>query len=325
MSVRLRDSAFFMGAAFIAALMPLCAQAQSYPAKPIRLIVPFATGGLSDIIARMLAIRLTEAVKQPVIVDNRPGGSGVPGTEMAIRSAPDGHTLLMISAAYASSAALYKLPYDAINDVAAVALVGDSGFVAAVHSSVPVDTVKALIQYDQSNPGKLNYGSGGTGGANHLVTEYFNQLAGTRLTHVPYKGGGPALNDLVGGQIQVFFGTLSALTPQIKANRIRAIAVTTAKRSNALPHVPAIAETVAGYEAVTWSAVLGPKALPRDIIQRLNNEIERVLQHKDFRERLLTNGMEPVGGPPAKFRDILKRDVDKWARVIKAGNIRADD
>jgi tripartite-type tricarboxylate transporter receptor subunit TctC len=299
--------------------------APTYPAKPIRLIVPFATGGLSDIIARMLAAKLSESFKQSVVVDNRPGGSGIPGTETAIRANADGYTLLMVSAAYASSAALHKLPYDPVNDVATVSLVGDTGFAVTLHPAVPVANIKELIAYDKAAPGKLNYGSGGTGGANHLVTEYFNQMAGTRLTHVPYKGAGPALNDLIGGQIQVLIGTFSAITPHMKSNRVRVIGVTTAQRANALPHVPAITETVPGYEAVTWSAILGPKALPHDVLLRLNREIERILQQRDFRERLIGSGMEPVGGSPDKFREVLRRDVAKWRRVVSAGNIKAED
>ena len=266
--------------------------AQGYPGKPIRLIVPFATGGQSDIVARLLAIKLGEALRQSVIVDNRPGGSGTIGTEMAVRANPDGHTLIMVSAAYAASAALYKLPYDPVNDVATVALIGDSGFMVTLHPSVPAANIKELIAHDRAYPGKLNYGSGGTGGSNHLVTELFNQMAGTRMTHVPYKGGGPAVIDLLGGQIQVFIGTMSAMIPQLKTNRVRAIAVTTAQRARAVPDLPTVGETVTGYEAVTWSAVLGPKAIPQAIVTRLNQEIERILQTREMKERLTGDGME---------------------------------
>ena len=315
---------FFLTGVAMATLNSPCA-AEPYPAKPIRLIVPFATGGLSDIIARLLAAKLTESLKQSVVVDNRPGGSGIPGTETAIRATPDGYTLLMVSAAYASAAALHKLPYDPVNDVATVSLVGETGFVVTLHPAVPAATIKELIAHDKAQPGKLNYGSGGTGGANHLVTEYFNQMAGTKLTHVPYKGAGPALNDLIGGQIQVLIGTLSAVAPHAKQNRVRLLAVTTARRAAALPQLPTIGETVPGYEAVTWSAILGPKALPREIIARLNGEIERMLREPDFRGRLLGSGMEPVGGAPDQFREVLKRDVAKWRRVVQVGGIKAAD
>ena len=187
---------------------------QSYPTKPIRLIVPFPPGGPSDIVARMLAQKLTETFKQSVVVDNRPGGGGTIGTETAVRADPDGYTMIIVSAAYAANAALYKLPYDPVNDVAPIALIGETGNVVTLHPSVPIKSIKELIAYDKANPGKLNYGSGGAGGDTHLATELFNQMAGTRMTHVPYKGMGPALNELLGGQIQLIFGNMSVMIPQ---------------------------------------------------------------------------------------------------------------
>ena len=311
--------AFFIVAGGMVAAGPTAAQ--SYPSRPIRLIVPFAPGGQSDIVARVMAQKLTESFKQSVVVDNRPAGSGTIGTETAVRANPDGYTLVMVSAAYAANAALYKLPYDPVNDVAMIALIGESGFVVTLHPSVPVTSIKELIAYDKAYPGKLNYGSGGTGGSNHLVTELFNQMAGTKLTHVPYKGGGPALNDLLGGQIQLFVGTMTAMIPQVKSNRVRGIAVTTAKRSNAVPDIPTVSETVPAFEAVTWSAILGPKALPKNIVTRLNGEIDRILQLPDVKERMTGDGMELAGGAPERFRDVLKRDIAKWQRVVKIGNI----
>jgi tripartite-type tricarboxylate transporter receptor subunit TctC len=298
--------------------------AQSYPAKPMRLIVPFATGGQSDIIARIVGQKLFESLQQAVVVDNRPAGSGTVGTEMAVRANPDGYTLLMASAAYATNAALYPLTFDPVNDVAPIALIGESGFVVSLHPSVPATSVKALIAYDKANPGKLNYGSGGSGGSNHLVTEYFNLMAGTRMTHVPYKGGGPALNDLLGGQIQVFIGTLSAMVPSIKAGRVRGIGVTTAKRAAALPDVPTVAETVPGFEAVTWAAIIGPKALPAAIVQRLNTEIDRILHTPDMKTRMAGLGMEIAGGAPERVREVLRREIAVWKKVVKAANIKID-
>lgn len=300
------------------------AAAQGYPSKPIRLIVPFATGGQSDIIARVMAQKLTEALKQSIVVDNRPAGSGTVGTETTVRANPDGYTLMMASAAYVTNAALYNLPYDPVSDVAPVSLIGESGFVVSLHPAVPVTTIKDLIAHDKANPGKLNYGSGGTGGSNHLVTEYFNLMAGTKMTHVPYKGGGPALNDLIGGQIQVFIGTLSAMIPSIKANRVRGIAVTTAKRSPAIPDIPAVAETLPGFEGVTWAAILGPKALPPEIVARLNGEINRILQTPDAKARLAGLGMDIVGGEPARVRAVLAREIAIWKKVVKAANIKVE-
>jgi tripartite-type tricarboxylate transporter receptor subunit TctC len=300
------------------------AAAQSYPTKPIRLIVPFATGGQSDIIARVMSQKLAESLKQSVVVDNRPAGSGTVGTEMTVRANPDGYTLVMVSAAYAANAALYNLPYDPVTDVATVALIGESGFIVSLHPSVPVTHVRELIAHDKANPGKLNYGSGGTGGSNHLVTEYFNLMAGTRMTHVPYKGGGPALNDLIGGQIQVFIGTLSAMLPSIRANRVRGIAVTTAKRAPAIPEVPSVSETVPGYEAITWAAILGPKALPKEIVVRLNSEIDRILQLPDVKTRMAGLGMDIAGGAPERARTVLAREIAIWKKVVKSANIKVE-
>ena len=296
---------------------------QNYPTKPIRLVVPFAPGGPTDIVARTLAQKLTETFKQTVVVDNRSGGGGTIGSETAVKANPDGYTMLFIAGgAYAANAALYKLPYDPVNNVAPVALISESGFVVALHPSVPIKNTKELIAYDKANPGKLNYGSGGTGSASHLGTELFNQMAGTKLTHVPYKGGGPALNDLLGAQIQLMLGGFPQVFPHIKLNRLRGISVTTAKRSSAAPDIPTVGETVAGYEVIAWYGVLGPKGLSKDIVGRWNSEINRVLQLHDMKERIAGDGMEPGGGSPERVGELLKRDVAKWQRVIKVGGIK---
>jgi tripartite-type tricarboxylate transporter receptor subunit TctC len=294
---------------------------QNYPTKPIRLIVPFAPGGLADIVARMLAQKLTETFRQPVVVDNRPGAGGIIGTETAVRANPDGYTMLLVPSAYATNAALSKLPYDPLNDVAPIALIGEAGLVVTLHPSVPATSIKELIAYDKANPGKLNYGSGGTGTTVHLATELFNQMAGTKMAHVPYKGVGPALNDLLGGQIQLMVGPMPQMIPHIKSNRLRGIATTTAKRSNTVPDISTVGETIPGYEAVTWTALLGPKALPTNIVSRWNTEINRIVQLPDVKERMAADGMEPAGGSPEHFREVLKRDVAKWQRVVKIANI----
>ena len=294
----------------------------NYPNKPVRLIVPFAPGGGTDIVARVMAQKLTEAFGQSVIVDNRPGGGGTIGTETAVRAVPDGYTMIMVSGSYAANSALFKLPYDPVNDIQAIAQIGDTGFVLAVHPGVPAKTVKELIGLDRAKPGSLNYGSTGTGGITHLATELFNQMTGTKLVHVPYKGTGPALNDLLGGQIQIVFGSMPALVPQAKSGRVRGVAVTTAKRTNALPDVPTIAETVPGYEAALWYAAWGPKGLPKSIINRWNSEINRIVQTPDMKDRMASEGMEPAGGTPEQFHQVLRRDVEKWRQVVKAGNIK---
>lgn len=301
----------------------LAAARDNYPTKPIRLIVPFAPGGGTDIVARVMSQKLTDAFGQSVVVDNRPGGGGTIGTETAVRAVPDGYTMIMVSGSYAANSALFKLPYDPVNDVQAIAQIGDTGFVVGLHPGVPARSIKELIAMDKAKPGSLNYGSTGTGGITHLATELFNQMAGTRLVHVPYKGTGPALNDVLGGQIQLIFGSMPALVPQAKSGRIRGIAVTTAKRTNALPDVPTIAETVPGYEAALWYAAWGPKGLPRNIIERWNSEINRIIQTPDMKERMAGEGMEPAGGTPEAFQQVLKRDVEKWRQVVKAGNIKS--
>ena len=297
----------------------------SYPTKPIRLIVSFAPGGQGDILARTLGPKAVETFKQSVLVDNRPGGGGTIAYETLVKANPDGYTMILVASGYATTAALYKLRYDPMNDVTPITLICESGFVVALQPSTPVTSIKELIAYDKANPGKLNYGSSGTGGATHLATELFNQMAGSRMTHVPYKGMILALNDLLGGQIQVIFGNLSGVIPQAKSNRVRIIAVTTAKRSSALPDVPTVAETVPGYEAALWYAFLGPKGLPRDIVARWNSEINRALQLPDVKERLAIDGMEAVGGSPERFREVLKRDIAKWQKVVKAANIKLEN
>ena len=312
--------AFFIVAGSIVAPGP--AAAQNYPTKPIRLIVSFAPGGQGDILARTIGPKVAATFKQSVLVDNRPGAGGTIAYEITVKANPDGYTMILAASGYATSAALYKLSYDPMNDVAPIALIGESGFVVALHPSIPVTSIKELISHDKANPGKLNYGSSGIGGATHLATELFNQMTGSRMTHVPYKGMILALNDLIGEQIQVIFGNLSNVIPQAKSNRVRVIAMTTAKRSSALPDVPTVAETVPGYEAALWYAVLGPKGLPKDIVARWNSEINRVLQLPDVKERMAGDGLEPVGGSPERFREVLRRDIAKWQKVVKIAGIK---
>ena len=300
------------------------AAAQNYPNKPIRVIVPLAAGGQLDVVARIVTAKLTETFKQALVVDNRAGGGGAIGTETAVRANPDGYTMLFVAGTYAANVALTKLPYDPVNDVTPISFVGDSASCFVLHPPVPVKSIKELIAYDKANPGKLNYGSGGSGSATHLGTELFNYVAGTRMAHVPYKGMGPALNDLLGGQIQLVIAGLPVAIPHLKTNRLRCIAVTTAKRSSALPEIPAVAETVPGYDNSTFYAVLGPKGLPKDIAARWNNEINRILQLPDVKERMVGLGVEPAGGSPERLRELVIREIAKWRDVVKVANIKAE-
>ena len=305
-------------------VLPLSAvaQADKYPTRPVRMLVPFAPGGGTDITARLIASNATAAFGQQVIVDNRAGGGGTIGAEMAVRAAPDGYTVIMVSGSYGTNAALYSLPYDPVKDIQAIVMIGDTGFVLALHPGVPAKSVQELITYAKSNPGKLNYASTGTGGITHLATELFNLLAATKMTHIPYKGTGPAIADLLGGQVQLIFGAMPATIPQVKAGKLRGLGVTTAKRIPALPDTPAIGEIVKDYEAPLWYGMWGPKGLPKPIITRWNQEVAKSLQTEEMKKRLAADGVEPAGGPPEQFLNVLARDVEKWKKVVKAANIK---
>jgi tripartite-type tricarboxylate transporter receptor subunit TctC len=295
---------------------------QGYPTKPIRLIVPFPPGGQTDVVARTLSLKLADAFGQPVVVDNRPGAAGSIGAELAVRAPADGYTFIMVSTSYAANAALYKLAYDPMDAVAPIIMVGEIANMVTVNPSGPFKSVKELIAYARANPGKINFASGGTGSGNHLATEHFMQMTGIRMTHVPYKGSTAGVGDLISGQIQLIFGGLTGMIPHHKANRVRGIAVTSVKRSNAVPDLPTVGETVPGYESVSWSAILGQKGLPKDIAARWNAEINRILQLPDVKERMAASGLEIVGGTPAQLRKVLAEDIAKWQKVVKAANIK---
>jgi tripartite-type tricarboxylate transporter receptor subunit TctC len=305
-----------------AALAAAPAAGQSYPNKPVRLILPFPPGGPVDTFARVLAPRLTADFGQTIVLDNRPGASGQIAIESCIRAAPDGYTMLMVSSSYAGSAATLKLNYDPVHDVAPIVLLGVAPQLMVVHSSVPAANVRELIDDAKANPGKLNYGSSGTGGSIHLALELFSQMAGIRMTHVPYKGQGPALNEVIGGQIQLMSGSPMVIYPHVKSKRLRALGVSSATRSPAMPEVPAIAETVPGYETLSWQAILGPKALPKAISARWNAELNRILHEPELTARMAAEAMEVGGGPPERFLDLLQRDVAKWKKVIQTAGIK---
>jgi tripartite-type tricarboxylate transporter receptor subunit TctC len=295
---------------------------QSYPTRPIRLVVPFPAGGQTDIVARTLALKFSEGFKETVVVDNRPGGGGTIGADIALKATPDAYTLIMVSASYSTNAALYKLPFDPVNDVTPIGLLAETGFVVSVNPASPARNIKELIAHAKANPGALNYASGGTGSSTHLATELFNQMAGTKTTHVPYKGTGQGLTDLMSGQIQIVFGGFNQMLPHIKANRVRGIGVTTAKRTSAAPEIPTVADTVPGYEAVQWFALVGPKGLPKGLVARWNKEVNRTLQLSDVTQKLTSDGVEPAGGTPERFRQVLQRDIAKWQKVVNTAGIK---
>jgi tripartite-type tricarboxylate transporter receptor subunit TctC len=295
---------------------------QSYPTKPIRLIVPFPPGGQTDVVARALSQRLAEVFGQSVVVDNRPGAAGSIGAELAVRSPGDGYTMLMVSTSYAGNVALYKLNYDPVNDVVPIIMVGEIGNMVTVNPNGPFKTVKELIAYAKANPGKINFASGGTGSGNHLATEHFAQMAGISMTHVPYKGSTAGVADLMSGQIQLIFSGLTGMIPHHKANRVRGIAVTSAKRNQAVPDLPTVSETLPGFVSVSWSAILAPKGLPKDIAARWNNETNKLLATPEMKARMEQTGLEVVGGTQQHVRDVLVKDIETWKQVVKKANIK---
>lgn len=300
------------------------AAAQAYPTKPVRLIVPFAPGGPNDILARLIGQKLAESWGQQVIVDNRPGGGTVIGTEIAVRSAPDGYTLLMISTSHTSNPSLRKLPYDPIRDLEPVILLASGPNVVLAHPSVPARSVKELIALARARPEQVAYGSGGIGTSTHLSGAMLAQMAGVKMIHVPYKGAGPATLELLSGQISWMVGTLLPSMPHIRSARLRALAVTSAKRSAVLPEVPPVADTLPGFEAMSWYGVAAPGATPPELVARLNREIARQLGAPDVRERIAAEGTEVIGGSPQEFAAFYRSEIEKWAKVIRAAGLRPE-
>jgi tripartite-type tricarboxylate transporter receptor subunit TctC len=303
------------------------AQAQApYPTKPIRLIIPFAPGGGTDLTARAIAMKLTEAWGQTVVPDNRAGANGTIGVDIATKSPPDGYTLTMISSSHSVNSSLYKnLPYDLVRDLAPITQATSQPYALVVHPSVAAKSVKELVALAKAKPDGLTYGSSGLGGLSHLSGALFCSLAGIKLVHVPYKGGNPALNDVIGGQIQMLFSTLLQSDTQLKAGRVRALAVTTKKRSPAAPDLPTMQEAgVAGYEVAGWYGVLAPAKTPRVIIDKLNVEIVRILRSPDVQNRLAADGSEAVGSTPDQFGAHIKSEVAKWSKVVKEAGIKAE-
>ncbi|MGZ8155276.1 MAG: tripartite tricarboxylate transporter substrate binding protein [Burkholderiales bacterium] len=301
-----------------------CAQ-EKYPARAVRLIVPFAPGGGADISARTIAAKLTERFREQVIVDNRPGAGGNVGVEVVLKSPPDGYALLLVSSSYGANPSLYKLSFDPVNGFEPITLVSQQPFILVVHPSLPARNVKELIALAKAKPGALNYASSGAGGIVHLGTEYFKSLAGVEIVHIPYKGGTTAHNDLVAGVVQVYFGTILSTLPVVKSGKLRALAVSTDKRNAALPQVPTVAEAgVPGFSFSGWYAVLAPAKTPQDITSLLNREIVGLLQSPEVKNRLAAEGSTVVASTPGELRAHLQRDIAKWQKVVKAANIRLD-
>jgi tripartite-type tricarboxylate transporter receptor subunit TctC len=305
-----------------------CVQAADapFPLKPVRVIVPFAPGGGTDLIARALAQKLAEAWGQQVVVDNRAGGGTVIGSDLVAKSAPDGHTLLLTANPHTTNPALHpKLPYDTLRDFAGVTQIAGSPLVLTVHPSMPARSVRELIALAKQKPGQLSYGTSGNGGPQHLAGEMFKLMAGVAMIHVPYRGGAPAIADLMAGQTQLMFGSTFTVIPQNTAGRLRALAVTSAQRSPALPHLPSIAEAaLPGYAMTTWYGVFAPAATPRPLVAKLHADVARALKLPDVIERLARDGSDVVASEPAAFDAHVRAEIENARRIVKASGMRLD-
>ncbi|MBX3661076.1 MAG: tripartite tricarboxylate transporter substrate binding protein [Burkholderiales bacterium] len=307
-----------------AASVTVAAQAQPYPAKPVRIVVPFPAGGNADIFARAFAQKLGDAWKQTPIVDNRAGAAGIIGTQFVARSPADGYTLLFgTTGTHTTNPAVYaKLPYDPVKDFAPVSNFADSPFLLVVHPSVPAHTLQGLVALAKSRPGQLDYASFGAGSSAHLAGEMLRTMAGINIVHVAYKGGPPAVTDLVGGHVSLMFNSLPAVLPLVKAERLRALAVASARRAPTLPELPTFAEAgLAGFEAGSWYGVLAPAGTPREAITKLHAETVRMLALPDIRQKLATEGAEAIGNTPEEFAAQIQRDMARWAKVARDAKI----
>jgi tripartite-type tricarboxylate transporter receptor subunit TctC len=296
--------------------------ALDYPTRPVRWIVPYPAGGSTDILARIIGGYLSEHLGQQFVIENRPGGGNNIGTEAVVRAAPDGYTVLLVNPAHGINATLYpKLAFNFINDIAPVAGLMRVPNVMEVNPSVPAKTVAEFIAYAKANPGKINWATSGSGTSVHLSGELFKSMTGVDLTHVPYRGSAPALTDMISGTVNVMFDNMPSSLPHIQAGKLRALAVTTAARSEALPDVPTVAETVPGYEASAWFGMGAPKGTPAEIIDKLNKEINAALQDGKIKARLAELGGILIPGTPADFGKVIAEETDKWAKVIKSANV----
>jgi len=315
-----------MRALAIALVLSAGAIAQEYPSKPIRLIVPFGAGGGTDIIARGIAQKLFEVWGQQVIADNRPGANGTIGVDLVAKAAPDGYTLAMISSSHTVNVSLYrKPPYDLINDLAPITQLTTQPYVLVIHPSLPAKNVSELISLAKAKPASINYASSGTGGLGHLAGALFAQQTAIRITHIPYKGGTPGMTDLIAGHVQMLFSTILQANPQIRSGRLRALAVTSARRSAALPVVPTMQEAgVANYDVAGWYGMIAPAKTPTTVIAKLQTEISAVLRLPELRERLAADGSEAVGSSAEQLSTHLRAEVARWERLIRESGIRAD-
>jgi tripartite-type tricarboxylate transporter receptor subunit TctC len=306
----------FAGAAFAA---------DNYPSRPIRMITPAAPGGTTDFLARLIGTRLGEVLKQQVVVDNRASASGVVAADITAHSPPDGYTLIVVYHQHTVNAALNpKLPYKVLDDFTPITQLTAAGLLLLVNPSSPAKTLKEFVEWTRSYKGPLNFGSAGIGSGGHLAGELYNLMAGVKAQHIPYKGTGPALIDLIGGQYQYNFAGMAGAVPMMRSGKLRGIAVTAPKRLAALPDIPAVAEALPGFEIVGWYGVFGPAKLPKPIVTRLHDEIVKILQRPDVKDVIAGDGGEPVGNTPEEFRKFLDADVAKWAKLVKESGAKLD-
>ncbi len=302
------------------------AQSNTWPQRPIKIIVPFAAGGNTDSIARLTAERLTQSLGQSVIVENRAGGNGAIAADFVARSPSDGYTLLMAAMpVLAILPSIQKVNFDSARDFTAVSNVGSNPFVIAIHKSVPANNVREFVEYAKKNPGKLNYASGGSGSVSHLSPALFAKRAGITMTHVPYKGGGPAVADLLGGQVQMYFGNLSELASQVGGGQIKIIAVSSEKRSPALPDVPTLIESgFPGFKTITWNGLVAPTGTPKAIVDRIAAAVKAATEQPEFRQKLAAMGVDVIGDTPAQFAATIKSDMATWAEAAKAADLKVE-
>lgn len=314
-----------MLSAALACMSTAHAQSQ-YPQKPIRLVAPFAPGGGTDILARLFGQQMNEVLGQQVIVDNRGGAGGTIGTDIAAKAPPDGYTLILVSASHAINPGLYgKLPYDSVNDFAPITQIATSPGILVVNPSLPVKSVKDLIALAREKPGQINYASAGSGTPPHLAGELFKVMAKIDMLHVPYKGNAPAFTDVIGGQVSLIFPTMPSAMSFIKSGRLRPIAVTSAKRSPAAPDIPTIAESgLPGYEATSWYGILAPARTPREIVARLHEVLVSIIGSPDMKQKLAAQGLDPVGNTPQQFAGVIKGEIAKWVKVVKASGAKPE-
>jgi tripartite-type tricarboxylate transporter receptor subunit TctC len=299
--------------------------ADSYPTRPIRLIVPYGAGGNADILARIVGARLAETLGQPVIIDNRPGASGLLGSEIVVRSAPDGHTLLWIANGHATNPSMIKkMPFDPLKDLASVGLTSSTPMLLVTHNGLPADNMKGLIAYAKSRPGQINYATSGNGSPNNLAGELLNMMAGIKLTHVAYKSTPQATTDTMGGHVQSAMASLTSVLPHVRAGKLKALGTTGARRSTLAPDVPTIAETVPGYQANIWNGLIAPGATPKPIIERLNQTAVQQLKSADMRDKFASIGAEVLTSTPQEFDAFIRTEMVKWDKVIKTAGFRPE-